>query len=133
MLTVVVANPVLGRAAAGYLLGMWYPAPTNLQVGAVGFGFVALSVLFNLLGIRVSARVQAAVLSALILFLVLVMAVALPHAQAATLRPFAPHGWTALGPALIICFFAFIGWETAAPRADQVLNPPPPSPPPHLR
>jgi amino acid transporter len=56
-------------------------------------------------------------------FLVLVMAVALPHAQAARLTPFAPHGWTALGPALIICFFGFIGWENAAPVAGEVVNP----------
>ncbi len=123
MLTLVVTNPVLGLAAARYLLSMWYPAPANLQVAAVGFGFVTLSVLFNLLGIRASARVQAAVLGTLILFLVLVMAVALPHAQAARLRPFAPHGWTALGPALIICFFGFIGWENAAPVAGEVVNP----------
>ena len=123
MLTLVVTNPVLGLAAARYLLSMWYPAPTNLQVGAVGFGFLTLSVLFNLLGLRASARVQAAVLGALIVFLVLVMAVALPQAQTARLRPFAPHGWTALGPALIICFFGFIGWENAAPVAEEVINP----------
>jgi amino acid efflux transporter len=123
MLTLVVTNPVLGLAAARYLLSMWYPAPTNLQVAVAGFGFVALAVLFNLLGIRASARVQAAVLGALIVFLVLVMAAALPHAQAARLRPFAPHGWTALGPALIICFFGFIGWENAAPVAGEVVNP----------
>ncbi len=123
MLTLVVTNPVLGLAAARYLLGLWYPAPTNLQVAVVGYGFVAVSILFNLLGIRISARVQGAVLTALVLFLVLVMAVALPHAQAARLRPFAPHGWTALGTALIICFFGFIGWENAAPVAEEVINP----------
>jgi amino acid efflux transporter len=123
MLTLVVTNPVLGLAAARYLLSMWYPAPANLQVAAAGFGFVGLSVLFNLLGIRASARVQAAVLGALIVFLVLVMAVALPHARAARLTPVAPHGWTALGPALIICFFGFIGWENAAPVAGEVINP----------
>jgi amino acid efflux transporter len=123
MLTLVMTNPVLGLAAARYLLSMWYPAPTSLQVAALGFGFVALSVLFNLLGIRASARVQVAVLGALIVFLVLVMAIALPHAQPARLRPVAPHGWTALGPALIVCFFGFIGWENAAPVAEEVVNP----------
>ncbi len=123
MLTLVITNPVLGLAAARYLLSLWYPAPTNLQVAVVGFGFITVSVLFSLLGIRVSARVQAAVLTALILFLLLVMAVALPHAEPARLTPFAPHGWTAMGAALAICFFGFIGWENAAPVAEEVLNP----------
>src|SRR5260370_42546839 len=42
-LTLLVTNPVLGLAAARYLLSMWYPAPTNLQVAAVGFGVLTLS------------------------------------------------------------------------------------------
>src|SRR5260370_26268361 len=47
----------------------------------------------------------------------------MPQWQAARLRPFAPLCWTALCPALIICFFGFIGWENAAPVAEEVVNP----------
>jgi amino acid efflux transporter len=28
-----------------------------------------------------------------------------------------------LGPALLVCFFGFIGWENAAPVAEEVVNP----------
>ncbi|OLF11289.1 APC family permease [Actinophytocola xanthii] len=123
MLTLLVANPVLGLAAARYLLGSWDPEPDTLAVAGVGFLLMVGSILFNLLGVKVSGRVQGLVLGALVGFLVVVMVISLPHADPANLQPVAPHGWLAAGQALIICFFGFIGWENAAPVAEEVVEP----------
>ena len=124
VLTLLVANPVLGLAGARYLINIWDPDPSNLNIIGVGSLLVLGSILFNLIGVRLSTRVQGIVLGSLIAFLVLVMVIALPHAHAGNLTPFAPQGWLALGQALIICFFGFIGWENAAPVAEEVADPP---------
>lgn len=123
ILTLLVANPVLGLAAARYALTMSTGTPPMSSVILLGAGVVLGSIVFNLAGIRLGIRVQSILLSSLIAFLVLVMLVALPHADASNLSPFASHGWRALGSALIICFFGFIGWENAAPVAEEVVDP----------
>ncbi|MDL4773927.1 MULTISPECIES: APC family permease [Thermomonosporaceae] len=123
MLALIIANPVLGLAAARYLLNIWDDTPGIPQIVLIGYLIMIGSILFNLLGVKISARVQTGVLATLIGFLVIVMVIAMPEADAANLDPVAPHGWLALGQALIICFFGFIGWENAAPVAEEVVDP----------
>lgn len=123
VVTLLIANPVLGLAAGRYLLGIWDPNPSSGAVVGVGFLIVIGSILFNLTGVRLSSKIQGITLVVLVVFLVAVMAVAIPSAEPANLRPFAPHGWDALGSAMIICFFGFIGWENAAPVAEEVVDP----------
>ncbi len=123
MLALIIANPVLGLAAARYLLNIWDATPGIPQIVLIGYLIMVGSILFNLLGVKISSRVQTGVLTTLIGFLVIVMVIAIPEADAANLDPVAPHGWLALGQALIICFFGFIGWENAAPVAEEVVDP----------
>ncbi|WP_370944281.1 APC family permease [Amycolatopsis sp. cg5] len=123
VLSLLIANPVLGLAASRYLLNMWDPNPSDFKVVALGFAIMVGSVLFNLFGVKTSSFVQGAVLIALVTFLVVVMAIAMPSADTANLTPFAPHGWSSVGAALIVCFFGFIGWENAAPVAEEVVDP----------
>ncbi|MFE0028545.1 APC family permease [Amycolatopsis sp. NPDC059021] len=123
VLSLLIANPVLGLAASRYLLNMWDPDPSALKVVALGFAIMVGSVLFNLFGVKTSSFVQGAVLVALVTFLVVVMTIAMPSADPAHLTPFAPHGWSSIGAALIVCFFGFIGWENAAPVAEEVVDP----------
>ncbi|SRR6266568_269163 len=123
VLTLLVGNPVLGLAAARYLLNIWDSNPPTTMVLAVGFAIMTGSILFSLLGMKVSSRVQGAVLITLIAFIVTVLVFSMPKADVANLRPVAPHGWLSLGGALIICFFGFIGWENAAPVAEEVVDP----------
>jgi amino acid efflux transporter len=123
VLTLLVGNPVLGLAAARYLLNIWNSDPPTILVLAVGFSIMVGSILFSLLGMKVSTRVQGAVLITLIAFIVTVLAISMPKADASRLEPVAPHGWLSLGEALIIAFFGFIGWENAAPVAEEVVDP----------
>lgn len=123
VLTLLVGNPVLGLAAARYLLNIWDSNPPTIMVLGVGLAIMVGSILFSLLGMKVSSRVQGAVLITLIAFIVTVMVISMPKADPANLTPVAPHGWLSLGSALIICFFGFIGWENAAPVAEEVVDP----------
>lgn len=46
--------------------------------------------------------------------LIAVIAVAAPQIRIANLAPFAPHGITGIGQAVVVLFFAFAGWEAIA-------------------
>ncbi|PID54428.1 MAG: hypothetical protein CSA58_11275 [Micrococcales bacterium] len=123
LLTLIIANPLLGLASGRYLMAVLAPEATNRTILLVGFAIILLTVLTNTLGLRLSTRVQGLLLLALIAFLVTVMLTAVPAADPSRLEPVAPHGWLAIGPALLICFFGFIGWENAAPVAEEVIDP----------
>jgi len=82
-----------------------------------------VSVLINLIGLRLGSKVQAAALLALIATLIALLILSAPHARPQNLTPFAPAGWTAVGSAAVICFFAFLGWENVATLAEEVRDP----------
>ncbi len=48
---------------------------------------------------------------------------ALPHAHAANLHPFAPHGWAAVGPAAAVLVWGFAGWEAVTSLAADFRRP----------
>lgn len=123
LLTLTIANPLLGLAAGRYLMAAVAPEASNRAILLVGFAIIVLTILTNIAGLRLSTRVQGLLLIALIAFLITVMAMAAPASDTGRLEPLAPHGWLAIGPALLVCFFGFIGWENAAPVAEEVLDP----------
>ncbi|OJH36816.1 hypothetical protein BON30_30380 [Cystobacter ferrugineus] len=122
LFTLLIANPVLGIAGARYLSKL-VAIPEGSMLLLAGYLIMSGSILFNLLGLKVSTRVQGVVLGTLIAFLVLVVSMALPQGDPGNLTPVAPNGWLAIGSALIVCFFGFIGWENAAPVAEEVIAP----------
>ncbi|MFD4632456.1 APC family permease [Streptomyces sp. NPDC058284] len=123
LLTLLAGNPVLGLAAGRYLLSAADPTASNRAALLAGAAVIVFCVALNLWGIKVSTRAQMVVLGAVVLLLVAVICLALPEGDYTRLTPFAPHGWGALGSTLLICFFGFIGWENAAPVAEEVRNP----------
>ena len=44
-------------------------------------------------------------------------------ADLANLRPFAPHGWRAIGPAMAVLVWGFAGWEALTSLATDYRNP----------
>jgi amino acid efflux transporter len=77
----------------------------------------------NLLGVRVSGRVQLACTAVLAVLLAAATVVALPHADAANLTPFAPHGWWAVGRAAAVLVWAFAGWEALTSLSGEYRRP----------
>nr|WP_237550146.1 APC family permease [Streptomyces sp. SID1034] len=123
LMTLLAANPVLGLIAGRYLLAALAPGASNRASLAAGALVILGCIALNLLGLKVSGRVQLGVLAVVVGVLCAVITLALPQGGTANLGPFAPHGWSALGDCLLICFFGFIGWENAAPVAEEVRDP----------
>ncbi|MGQ4512784.1 amino acid permease [Streptomyces sp. DW26H14] len=101
--------------------------------GAVGGGGVttavtavvlmAVVVVSNVVGLRVAGWLQLALAGLLVVVLVVAVTLALPHASTANLRPFAPHGWLAIGPAAALLVWSFAGWEAITHLAGEFRSP----------
>lgn len=89
----------------------------------VGFGLIALVVAMNAFGLRISGRVQLGLTGALALIMTITIIAALPHARLANLTPFAPHGWSAIGPAAAVLVWGFAGWEAVSSLSAEYRHP----------
>ncbi|MFF3914475.1 APC family permease [Streptomyces sp. NPDC001852] len=119
--TYVIGNPVMGIVSARYFLDL--VGHPDGPVYAVATVFMALSVLFNTLGLHTGARVQAVCLVVLLTGLGVSVALAAPHMDADRYRPFLDHGWGGVGAAVVSAFFSFLGWENVSTLADDVSDP----------
>ena len=84
---------------------------------------MAVVTLANLFGVRVSGKLQLALAALLVVLLLTATLTALPHASAANLRPFAPHGWLAVFPAAAVLVWSFAGWEAITSLAGDFRRP----------
>ena len=129
-------------ASAGGITGWWYFAAgsigqtivpltggyylaSGLHIGQrwsylIAGVILVVAVLANLAGIRVSSRIQVG-LAAGVAFVLLVASVsAIPRVSTRHLTPFAPHGVSGIGSAVVVLFFAFAGWEAVAHLAEEI-------------
>ncbi|BFO56482.1 APC family permease [Acidovorax sacchari] len=120
-LTIVVSDPIMGLAAAHYLQTLvhfdrqWLPL--------AGYAFLLSAIGFNFLGMKIGGKIQSIAVFILVAGLVGVMAVALPQGSAHNMTPFMPEGVSSIGSAMVVCFFAFLGWENIASIAGEVRDP----------
>lgn len=119
--TMVIGNPVMGLASAHYLKSIVQFDSELLPL--IGYGFMLISIIFNLIGLRTSGKIQSIALFLLISGLLIVIFTALPKTQVDYLVPFAPNGWKAVGTAITVCFFSFLGWENVSSIAEEVKDP----------
>jgi amino acid efflux transporter len=77
----------------------------------------------NATGVRLTGRLQVVLFVLLLALLTAAVLFSLPHATTANLRPFAPHGWSAVGPAAALLVFCFAGWEAVAHLAGEFRSP----------
>lgn len=126
---------------AGGLAGWWYFAAGSLGhtivpltggyyvAVALGvdqrFAFVIagaillLAVAVNLAGLRLSARLQLALAAGVGILLLAATIASVPSIDPSRFTPFAPHGWTGIGQAAVVLFFAFAGWEAISHLAPE--------------
>jgi amino acid efflux transporter len=132
-------------AAAGGVTGWWYLIAGSVGqtivpltggyylVAALGldqrwaYAFAAaillLAVLANLAGTRISGRVQIGLAVTVGAVLAAASMAGISTMDTARLTPFAPHGITGVGQAVLVLFFAFAGWEAIAHLAGEFRNP----------
>ncbi|RQU94556.1 APC family permease [Burkholderia cenocepacia] len=115
-----------GAPAAAMFGGAYVAAVTgggHTTVIVTAAALIATVSAANAFGVTVSGRMQL-VLSALLVALLLAAVLAsAPHARAANLHPFAPHGWLAVGQAAALLVWSFAGWEAITHLAAEFRRP----------
>lgn len=117
---------LIGAPAAALIGGYYVAALTDsgtTVATSVGFVMYATVLGANLLGLRVSAGFQLGLMSVLVVVIALAVAVALPSHGGNNWKPFAPHGWWAVGTAANILMWLFFGWEAVAQLAGDFRRP----------
>ncbi|WP_405945208.1 APC family permease [Streptomyces sp. NBC_00932] len=82
-------------------------------------GILALAVAANLVGLRLSGRVQLALSGGVALLLLAATLTALAHVHASAFSSFAPNGLSGIADGAVVLFFAFAGWEAVAHLAGE--------------
>jgi amino acid efflux transporter len=119
------AVPLGAPAAAAFAGGYVADVLGGGRLTVLATFFLVMAVVFtmNWFGLRISGRVQLILAGVLALLLVITVCAALPHAQLANLRPFAPHGWAGVGTAAALLVWGFAGWEAIASLSADYRNP----------
>ena len=121
------AMPVFAIAFSAYL--GHFVALDNVATHAVRVGFLAVLTAVNVVSVRTAGRVNDAltVLKLLPLFLLVVLGLgyAVMHLDAtrANLEPFAPFGFAEFPTALMLIFWAYVGFELSTVPAAEVRDP----------
>jgi amino acid efflux transporter len=110
--------PLTGAHYLAVALGWGHSATV-----AVAAGILAVSVAINLAGLKLGARLQLVLAATLAALLVAATIAAVPDFTMRSLTPFAPDGWSAVGRACVVLFFAFFGWEAIAHLSAEFRNP----------
>ena len=84
---------------------------------------LAVIAAMNAFGVRVSGRVQLVLCCVLAGLLLVATLAAAPHAHLGNATPFAPHGWTAIGPAAAVLVWGFVGWEAVTSLSADYRDP----------
>ena len=113
--------PAVSLIAAAYV-GYGFPLDRP-ETFAVGFAVVAAAFLVNFRGIRLSSRVQLAVIGAIVTLLVVVVVVSSQRVQAANFQPFLPYGLVPVGTSAALIFWAMLGYENVSNVAEEFEDP----------
>jgi APA family basic amino acid/polyamine antiporter len=116
-----VGNAGIALALVGYFAGF-----SGALEGSV-LGKLALAqalvwglTLVNVLGIRNGARLQIGAMLLNVVPLLVLAALSASHFDPANLRPFAPHGWSALPVGAAMIVWAYCGIESATVPAEEI-------------
>ena len=113
--------PAVALIAASYL-GYAFPLgrPETFLLGA---GIVASAFLINYRGIKVSTRVQLAVIASIVALLLVMLALSGARVRPENFRPFLPFGLVPVGTAAALIFWSFLGYENVSNVAEEFEDP----------
>jgi len=118
---VVLGAPAITLAAGSYLAfafpisGPWvFVVASCILVAAYGI---------NLRGIRLSGRVQVALVASMVTVLVFAVGASSPRIRASDFTPFLPGGVASIGVASALIVWSFLGYENVSNIAEEFENP----------
>jgi len=118
---VALGAPAITLAAGSYLA---YAFPmSGPQVFAVAAGIVVLAYAINFWGIRLSGRVQVAVVAAIVAILTVAVVASSPGIRAANFSPLLPSGVASIGVASALIVWSYLGYENVSNIAEEFENP----------
>ncbi|WP_259670567.1 APC family permease [Streptomyces sp. ID38640] len=97
----------------------WGDTGAAVVAGAV----LAVALVSNAVGLRMSGRVQLLLGGLLAVVLLGTVLAAAPQVSARHFTPFLPGGWSSVGSAAVVLFFAFAGWEAASHLSGEFADP----------
>jgi APA family basic amino acid/polyamine antiporter len=113
--------------SAGITLPTWMQAGPGILPGAVinlpAVIIVLLMMILLVVGVRESARFNAAMVFIKLLAVLIFLGVGFSHVQPANWTPFAPYGWSGIMGAAAVVFFAYIGFDAVSTTAEEAKNP----------
>lgn len=84
---------------------------------------IALFVVVNLFGLKVSGTFQVSIMFLEVLALIWFIIIGGQNINTSSFESFAPNGWWAVIPAALIGFLALTGWDAIVVAAEEMLNP----------
>jgi amino acid efflux transporter len=117
---------IVGAPAVSLIGGFYVADLTGSGIGvaaAVGLAILGTVLVANVLGLRISSRLQLLTAGVLTLLISVAVAAALPSRGGDNWEPFAPHGVLAIGTAANILVWLFVGWEAVAQLAGDFRDP----------
>jgi amino acid efflux transporter len=116
-----VGAPAVALWAGAYVSDVVHGGAATTAVTAAAL--VILVPVTNAIGINLAGRIQLCLAGLLAVFLLITIALSLPSARLSNLRPFAPHGWAAVGPAADLLVWCFVGWEVVSYLTAEFARP----------
>ena len=101
------------------LQGPWQGGLVNLPAVAI----VLILGLLLILGVRQSARFNAAMVFIKLLAIALFIGIALAHVDPANWQPFMPFGWGGVISGASLVVFAYLGFDAVSTAAEEARNP----------
>ncbi|HZO17600.1 MAG TPA: amino acid permease [Gemmatimonadaceae bacterium] len=121
----VIGNAAIVTGVVGYIEGFSSTlAGSELYRFLLAQGLLWGLCVVNVLGIRLSARIQISVLFLNVVPLLLFSIIALFYFDAANLAPFAPRGWGSLVTGVALIVWAYSGIESATVPAEEIRGSP---------
>lgn len=121
LMSVPIGAPIAALTGAGYLtaaLGLGESA--RVAIAAL---MLLVSLMINVIGMKVVGRVQIIVVIAILLVLLISIFGSIPYMEKAQFTPFMPHGWSSVGQATALLYWCFIGWEAISHLSAEFRDP----------
>lgn len=116
----------IGVVSAAWIGGKYMADALGWGTGGaalVGAVVVIASLISNAVGLHLSGTVQLLLGGLLAAVLLCAVLAAAPHMATENFTPFMPQGWSSVGSAAAVLFFAFAGWEASSHLSGEFANP----------